>query len=157
MNNTLDVLCFNPDLLEFHNLIGTFGFVFILAMSSLIFSFKYKSIRASYKQLWQLMSAFMIFIPGGVIVFSAWMCIKLKPICIEETSISIGGEKYAIEEITRVYIHKEQLGDNLVQIGQAGFFRMLIIDLPNKQYIFGEQHYPIDIMYSELTKTISIE
>ncbi len=157
MNSSHEVFCFDPDLQEFQSLIGAFGSVFLLAVSSLIYSFKYKPIRASYKQLWQLISAFLVFIPAGIIVFSGWMYVKLKPICIQETNISIGNEIFEPSEITRIYIHKEQLGDNLVQVGKADFFRMLVIDLPDKQYIFSDQHYPIDKIYDKLKNHFNIE
>jgi hypothetical protein len=142
--------CFRPDLSESNSVLLIFSLLLVASVISLIASFRWQSVPGKYRQLWQLLSAFVLVISVGLVFFSAWTRFKFPAICVKNDMVIIGETRLPIASFDKIYVHQERSGNNLVQVGEAPVFRLLILETGGKQYVFSEFHYRIDELYALL-------
>lgn len=142
--------CFRPDLSESNSVMLVFGILLVASIFSLVASFRWQSVPGKYRQLWQLLSAFVVVISFGLVFFSVWTRFKFPTVCVENDIVTIGEKRLSITSFEKIYVHQERSGNNLVQVGEAPVFRLLIMEAEGKQYVFSEFHYHIDALYALL-------
>jgi hypothetical protein len=140
--------CFRPDLSESNSVLLVFAVLLVASVVSLVASFRWQSVPGKYRQLWQLLSAFVLVISFGLVFFSAWTRLKFPAVCVEDDIVIIGEKRLPISSFRKIYVHQERSGNNLVQVGEAPVFRLLIMETEDKQYVFSEFHYRIDELYA---------
>ncbi len=144
---------------NYYNFIISLVVAFI-ALVFLLFNLKKKGTptRKGYRQLFSLLSFFVLIIAVVTAFFSFWAAQKFTPVKVFQDAIETGYGNADFNNIVKVYIHNDQQKSRLTRELEGEITRILIIEESDrKTHALSEENYQIDSLFSVLRRLKDIK